>query len=351
MAGARLGEPRDVLTLAEVPDPEPGPGQVLVRVLGAAANFPDVLMCRGDYQVRRRCPTRRAWNSAARCGAGPGRDRVRAGRPAHRRPGRRRLRRAGADERGRALPAPDRLDDAEAAAFFITYQTGWFGLHRRAGLPAGETLLVQAAAGGVGSAAVQLGKAAGARVIGVVGGAEKAEVARALGADVVIDRHTQDFVEVVKEVTGGRGADVVYDPVGGDAYTRSTKCIAFEGRILVIGFAGGQIQSAALNHALVKNYSIVGLHWGLYQSKIPSSSGLPRAAHQARRRRRHPAAGQRAARAGGGAGRAAATRRRRHGRPDRLRPLTREIRGIRGRLLRSTARCRCPEDARKKKSA
>jgi NADPH2:quinone reductase len=128
---------------------------------------------------------------------------------------------------------------------------------------------VHAAAGGVGSGAVQLGKAAGARVIGVTGGADKAEAARALGADVVVDRHTQDFVEVVKEVTGGRGADVVYDPVGGEAYTRSTKCIAFEGRILVIGFAGGQIQSAALNHALVKNYSIVGLHWGLYQTKDP----------------------------------------------------------------------------------
>ena len=155
-------------------------------------------------------------------------------------------------------------------------------------------------------------------------------MARALGADVVIDRHTQDFVEVVKEVTGGRGADVVYDPVGGDTYTRSTKCIAFEGRILIIGFAGGQIQSAALNHALIKNYSIVGLHWGLYQSKNPQLiRRLPRAADQARRRGRHPAAGQRAARARRGARRAAAPRRRRHGRPDCLRPLTRRYSGFR----------------------
>ena len=166
--------------------------------------------------------------------------------------------------------APGGLDDAEAAAFYIGYQTGWFGLHHRAHLQPGETLLVHAAAGGVGSAAVQLGKAAGARVIGVVGGPEKVEVARTLGADVVVDRHTEDFVEVVKDVTHGRGADVVYDPVGGDAYQRSTKCIAFEGRILVVGFAGGQIQSAALNHALVKNYSIVGLHWGLYTTKDPA---------------------------------------------------------------------------------
>ena len=123
----------------------------------------------------------------------------------------------------------------------------------------------------VGSGAVQLGKAAGARVIGVVGGERKAEVARGLGADVVIDRLSQDFVAVVKEVTGGRGADVVYDSVGGEAYTKSTKCIAFEGRILVVGFASGQIPSAPLNHALIKNYSIVGLHWGLYQTREPQA--------------------------------------------------------------------------------
>ena len=163
-----------------------------------------------------------------------------------------------------AYPAPPTLDDAQASAFVVAYQTGWFGLHRRAHLQAGEVLLVQAAAGGVGSAAVQLGKVAGVTVIAVVGGPEKARVAEELGADVVIDRTVSDFVAVVKEVTNGRGADVIYDPVGGDTYTRSTKCVAFEGRILVVGFAGGDIQTAALNHALVKNYSIVGLHWGLY---------------------------------------------------------------------------------------
>ncbi len=265
-----LGEPRDVLALADVADPEPGPGQVLVRVLGAAANFPDVLMCRGGYQVRPPLPYT---PGIELCGevvsSGPGvtgyapGDRIIGG------PAGGAFAELALMNADTALPAPDGLDDAEAAAFFITYQTGWFGLHRRAGLAAGETLLVQAAAGGVGSGAVQLGKAAGARVIGVAGGERKAEAVRALGADVVIDRLSQDFVEVVKEVTGGRGADVVYDSVGGDTYTRSTKCIAFEGRILVIGFAGGQIQSAALNHALIKNYSIVGLHWGLYQSKDP----------------------------------------------------------------------------------
>ena len=267
-----LGEPREVLTLAEVPEPAPGPGQVLVRVRAAAANFPDVLMCRGGYQVRPPLPFTPGIELCGEIVAvGPDAeglavgDRVLGGSSLP----------AGAYAElavmnaSSVFPAPEGLDDAEAAAFFITYQTGWFGLHRRARLAAGETLLVHAAAGGVGSGAVQLGKAAGARVIGVVGGERKAEVARALGADVVVDRLSQDFVEVVKEVTEGRGADVVYDPVGGETYARSTKCIAFEGRILIIGFAGGEIQSAALNHVLIKNYSVVGLHWGLYQTKNP----------------------------------------------------------------------------------
>ena len=268
-----LGEPRHAMSLDEVPDPQPAAGQLLVRVLGAAANFPDVLMCRGLYQVRPPLPFTPGVELCGEVAAlGPGStgfavgDRV-IGSPV--------LPAGGFAElalmnTATTFPAPVGLDDAEAAAFFIGYQTGWFGLHRRAHLQPGETLLVHAAAGGVGSAAVQLGKAAGARIIGVVGGPEKAEVARRLGADVVVDRHSEDFVEVVKEVTGGRGADVVYDPVGGDTYQRSTKCIAFEGRILVVGFAGGEIQSAALNHALVKNYSIVGLHWGLYATKDPA---------------------------------------------------------------------------------
>jgi NADPH:quinone reductase len=259
----QLGEPRDALRLAEIPDPEPAEGQVLVRVLGAAANFPDVLMCRGSYQVRPPLPFT-AGSGVTGVGVG---DRV-IGSPVLPSGAFAELALMDAEA---VLPAPEGLDDAEAAAFFMTYQTGWFGLHRRARLRAGETLLVQAAAGGVGSGAVQLGKAAGARVIGVVGGERKAEVARALGADVVVDRLSQDFVQVVKEVTGGRGADVIYDSVGGEAYARSTKCIAFEGRILVVGFASGQIPSATLNHALVKNYSIVGLHWGLYRTKEPQA--------------------------------------------------------------------------------
>ncbi|NYF58048.1 NADPH:quinone oxidoreductase family protein [Micromonospora purpureochromogenes] len=271
---ADLGEPRDVLRLVEVADPEPGPGQLVVRVLAAPANFPDVLMCRGEYQVKPELPFTPGVELCGEVVAlGEGVDGFAVG---DRVLGGATLPYGGFAEfallaAAATFPAPAELDDAEAASLYIGYQTGWFGLHRRAGLRAGETLLVHAAAGGVGSAAVQLGKAAGTRVIGVVGGPEKAAVARALGADVVVDRREADFVEVVKAETGGRGADVVYDPVGGETYQRSTKCVAFEGRILVVGFAGGQIQSAALNHALVKNYSIVGLHWGLYHRYDPAA--------------------------------------------------------------------------------
>jgi NADPH:quinone reductase len=271
---SRYGEPQEVLELAEVPQPSPGPGQLLVRVLAAAANFPDALMCLGTYQVRPPLPFTPGVELCGEVvavapdvtGFAAG-DRVIGGTVL---PHGAFAEYALMDAAG-AMSAPPGLDDAEAAPFFITYQTGWFGLHRRARLARGETLLVHAAAGGVGSGAVQLGKAAGARVIGVAGGPEKTAAARELGADVVVDRHREDFVAVVKDVTGGRGADVVYDPVGGDAFRKSTKCIAFEGRILVVGFASGDIPSAALSHALVKNYSIVGLHWGLYQQRDPGA--------------------------------------------------------------------------------
>lgn len=259
------GEPADVLRAAEVPAPEPGPGQVLVRVRGAALNFPDVLMCRGQYQVQPPLPYT---PGVELCGEVVGTGARVVGSPVLPSGG---LAEYALMESDSMLAAPDSLDDAEAAGFLLAYQTGWFGLHRRARLQAGETLLVHAAAGGVGSAAVQLGKAAGAKVVAVVGGAAKAEAARALGADVVVDRLEEDFVAAVKEATGGRGADVVYDPVGGQAYQGSTKCVAFEGRIVVVGFAGGTIPAPPLNHALVKNYSILGLHWGLYRAKDPEA--------------------------------------------------------------------------------
>ncbi|MEV0186552.1 NADPH:quinone oxidoreductase family protein [Streptomyces sp. NPDC050625] len=256
------GEPREAMRLEEAAEPVPGEGQVLLRVRAANVNFPDALLCRGQYQIRPALPFT---PGVEICGETEDGHRVIA-KPS--------LPYGGFAEYAVAnaaavLPAPDALDDAEAAALHIGYQTGWFGLHRRARIQEGETLLVHAAAGGVGSAAVHLGKAAGATVIGVVGGPEKVKVARELGCDLVLDRYTDDVAAAVKEATGGLGADVIYDPVGGNAYAQSAKCVAFEGRIIIVGFASGTIPTPALNHALVKNYSILGLHWGLYSTKDP----------------------------------------------------------------------------------
>jgi NADPH2:quinone reductase len=270
----RTGEPRDVLTLTETAPPVPGPDQLLVRVRATAANFPDALICRGIYQERPDGP----WTPGLEaCGdvvaVGEG---VTGFSVGQRVIGIAVLPHGAFAEQALldarfSRPAPDALDDAEAAGFIVAFHTGWCALYHRARLQAGETLLVHAAAGGVGAAAIQLGKAAGATVIAVVGNEQKAAVAEEQGADVVVDRRTEDFVEVVKRTTGGKGADVVFDPVGGDTFTRSTKCIAFAGRLLVIGFAGGEIQTLAANHVLVKNYDVLGIHWGLYRERDPAT--------------------------------------------------------------------------------
>jgi NADPH2:quinone reductase len=257
------------MELVDVPVPPIGPDEVLIKASAIAINFPDVLLARGEYQVKPELPFTPGLEL---CG-----EVVEIGsNVSHLTLGQRVigsrigvLAEYSVLDAALVFPAPASLSDEEAAALYIGHQTGWFGLHRRAGLKAGETLLVHAAAGGVGTAAVQLGKAAGAHVIGVVGSAAKIPVAERAGADVVIDRSTTDFVEVVNEHTGRRGADVIYDPVGGDVFERSTKCIAFEGRIVVVGFASGAIGAARANHALVKNYGILGLHWGLYATKAP----------------------------------------------------------------------------------
>jgi NADPH2:quinone reductase len=173
-------------------------------------------------------------------------------------------------------PLPEGVSGVDAAAMHVTYQTCWFALHRRARLQPDDTLLVHAGAGGVGSAAIQLGKAAGATVVATAGGEEKTAICRALGADVAIDHRAQDFVTVVNELTDGRGADVVLDPVGGDTFERSRHCIAWEGRLLVVGAASGAYHAAATNHVMVKNYSIVGVHWAGYLTRNPE---LVRGAH------------------------------------------------------------------------
>lgn len=267
-----LGEPREVLHLEEIPDPVPGPGEVLIEVEAVACNFPDILLCRGQYQEKPPLPFTPGMEVSGRVATvGPdvsphlvgGQVIAITSIP---RGGMAELVAVPADV---VWPAGDGMSPGQAAALPVVYQTGWFGLHHRAHLQAGETLLVHAAAGGVGSAAVQLGKAAGARVIATAGGPEKVEVCRRLGADVVVDYRAADFLEVVRTETHGRGADVIYDPVGGDIFDRSRRCLAWEGRLLVIGFTSGRIPEVPANHVLLKNYSVVGLHWGQYLKRAP----------------------------------------------------------------------------------
>jgi NADPH2:quinone reductase len=262
-----LGNPAEVMSLDEVDQPTPGDGQLLVQVRAAGLNFPDVLMAMGQYQERPPLPFT---PGVEICGEVVGTGQRVLGSPAGGPGG---FAEYALMDAAAAFPVPDAMSDEQAASLYLTYQTGHVGLHRRAGLQAGEWLLVHAGAGGVGSAAIQLGKAAGAKVIATAGGERKAEVCRQLGADHVIDYTNEDFVPLVKEITEGHGADVVYDPVGGEVFDKSRKCIAFEGRLVVVGFTSGTIPSAPANHALVKNYSIVGLHWGLYRKHDPALFG------------------------------------------------------------------------------
>ena len=266
-----LGDPADALVWGEIPDPEPGPGQVLVRVHAVACNFPDILLCQGRYQEKPEPPFTPGMEIAGEV--------VAAGEGAVARVGDRVLGMPPMGEGGYAelavldadatLPWPDGMSAGQAAGMFVTYQTGICALEHRAKLEAGETLLVHAAAGGVGSAAVQLGKALGARVIGTAGAADKCAVARQMGADDVVDYATEDLVTRVKELTDGRGADVIYDPIGGDVFDASRRLVAFEGRILVIGFVAGRFAEAPTNHVLIKNYAVVGVHWALYRRVAP----------------------------------------------------------------------------------
>ena len=262
------GEPEAVLRLEDVEPPSPKPGEVVVQVAAAALNFPDILLCRGEYQEKPALPFTPGLELAGTV------DGARVlGNPSM---GAGALAEYTVAPKGSLFPVPDGMPDEAAAALHITYQTGYLALHTRAALQAGETLLVHAGAGGVGSAAVQLGKAAGARVVATAGGPDKVKVLRELGVDLAVDYRSEDFVAAVKDFTDGRGADVVYDPVGGDTFDRSTRCIAFEGRILVIGFTSGRIPEARANHVLVKNYSVVGVHWGLYNRVQPD---VPRRIH------------------------------------------------------------------------
>jgi len=257
----------DNIALAQVPAAAaPGPGRVAIDVVAAGVNFADVLMITGKYQERPLPPFTPGLEVAGRVRAvGEGVSRLR--------PGDRVL--AMLDHGGFAeevvasqsdvFEIPDGMGFAEAAGFAIAYGTSHGALVWRAGLKPGELLLVLGAAGGVGLTAVEIGKAMGARVIACAGGPEKLEIARAHGADYLIDYRTENIRGRVREIAEGRGADVVYDPVGGESFEAALRAVAWSARLVVVGFAGGKVQQIPANVLLVKNLAVHGLYWGSYR--------------------------------------------------------------------------------------
>jgi NADPH2:quinone reductase len=266
-----LGEPLEQLRLVEDEVPTPGPGKVAVGVEAVGLAFPDVLMCRGMYQVKTPPRFTPGGETAGTVTAvGEGVEGVDVGQRVVFTGGG--LAETVVVPASTAFPVPEGVGAATAAAIPINYGTTWFALHDRAKIQPGEWLLVTGAAGGTGTAAIQLGRAAGAKVVAVAGGETKVQLCRDLGADVVVDHHeTPDWVDAVRAATGG-GVDVAYDPVGGDTFHQVRRCMAWDGRLLVIGFVAG-IPDAPTNHALLKNYSIVGVHWGASVARRPASLG------------------------------------------------------------------------------
>ncbi len=258
----RFCEPSE-MSFDEVPTPAPAAGEVLIRNHAAGVNFFDILFIQGKYQTKPSFPFTPGGETAGTIEAvGPGVSGLTAG---DRVVGRKSL--GGYAEysvtpAAQVCPVPEGMGYPEASGFLVVYQTSYFALHDRARIRSGEWLLVHAGASGVGMAAIQLGKAAGARVMATAGSASKREFCREQGAEHVIDYQDSGWVDQVKELTGGVGADVIYDPVGGDVFDLSTKCIAPGGRLLVVGFAGGRIPTIAANRILLKNISIVGVFWG-----------------------------------------------------------------------------------------
>jgi NADPH:quinone reductase len=264
-----LGGP-ETLVVEEVPPPPLGAGQVRIDIHAAGVNFADILLISGQYQDRPSLPfipgmevggvVREVAQGVTRLKPG---DRVLAS-----------VGRGGYAEEVVAEAEivhriPDAMDFVTAAGFPVAYSTSHGAFEWRARLKPGETVLVLGASGGVGLTAVEIAKAMGARVIAAAGGAEKLAVAERAGAEHLIDYTREDLRERVKTITGGRGVDVVYDPVGGDAFDQSLRSIAWEGRIIVIGFAAGRIPQIPANLVLVKNIDVIGFFWGSYRRHKP----------------------------------------------------------------------------------
>ncbi|MCP4083971.1 MAG: NADPH:quinone oxidoreductase family protein [Actinomycetia bacterium] len=267
-----LGDPWDLLRLEELEPPQPTGDTSRIRVEACDLNFADILQCQGLYQERHDPPFTPGLSAAGVIDA--------VGPDSPFAIGQRVIGTTAGGWGGYAEqallastiePVPDDIDGLTASAINVTHGTAWFALHQRGHLQRGESVLVLAAAGGVGSAAVQMAKAHDCTVIAAAGGPEKVDLCRRLGADVVIDYRADDLYDSVMEATSGRGVDVVYDPVGGESFDVARRLLAWEGRLLVVGFASGDIPSAPANHVLVKNYSVVGVHMGGYRTQAPEA--------------------------------------------------------------------------------
>ncbi len=267
----------DALTWKEMPTPQPGPGEVLVEIKAASLNFPDLLIVQNKYQMKPKLPFVPGSEYAGIVQAvGDGVTHLKAGQPIACLSGTGGFGTHTLAPAAMCMPLPPEFDMVDAAAFIMIYATSWHALMDRAALKAGETVLVLGAAGGVGTSAIQIAKAAGARVIAAASTDEKCRLCQEIGADATINYSEhglpQAFRDAVKEATGGKGPDVIYDPVGGDFAEPAFRSIAWRGRYLVVGFASGPIPSLPLNLTLLKGASLVGVFWGDFARREPKAN-------------------------------------------------------------------------------
>jgi NADPH2:quinone reductase len=265
--------PTDQLVIEECPDPVAGPGEVLVKLHAAGINFPDILVIKGLYQVKIEPPFIPGNEAAGIIAAvGDGVRHYQVGDRVMIMPEGAAFAELCAVPVERVIPMPESLDFEQAAGFTITYATSYHALKQSANIKAGDTVLVLGAAGGVGITAVEIAKAMGARVIAAASSDEKLEFARAAGADETINYSTDSLRDQCKALTGGKGVDVVYDPVGGKLAQQALRALAWHGRYLVIGFACGDIPDFPANIALLKEASIIGVWWGTWAARHPGDS-------------------------------------------------------------------------------
>ena len=264
--------PPETLTLREVPDPEPGPGEVRVRVQACGVNFPDTLIIENRYQIKPDLPFSPGGEVAGVVDAlGEGVDGVAEGDAVIAMTTHGGFAEAVVTSAAALLPRPASMSPEVAAGFAMTYGTSMHALRQRADLQPGESLLVLGAGGGVGLAAVEIGRAMGATVIAAASSAEKLEAAREAGAEHLVNYAEDDLRARLKEIVGRDGVDVVYDPVGGPLFEAALRSTAWEGRALVVGFASGEIPRVPTNLALLKGCSVVGVFWGAFRRKDPQA--------------------------------------------------------------------------------